>query len=120
MESYYRGDTIELSFQLYKDSSTGELWDLTDCEIRFQVSNKDVILKKATANIFGGSNEQILIVDVLKGKFLVGITKDESSKFNPGTYTFEIEITTPENKRFTVFKDSFNIVKDSIDWETIS
>lgn len=118
-ESYYHGDTIELSFQLYKDASVGELWDLTDCEIRFQLTGKENTLKRATPNVSGGSNGQILILNAIKGLFLVRVSKEESKELTIGVYAFEIEITTPEGKRFTVFKGSINLVKDAIDWEII-
>lgn len=118
MESYYKGDTIELKYQLYKDKSLNECWNLTDNKIRFQINNKTVI-KKATANVVGGSDEQIKIIDASKGIFLVIILKEESSALDVGTSDFEIQVDTAEGKRFTVLVDKLAIKKEIIIWEII-
>lgn len=113
---FFKGDTIELEFQLFRDEEKKEYWNLTNHEIRFQLDSSPAI-KKATANVVGGSDEQIRILDALKGVFLVVITKEESENLSPKDYNFEIEITTPSGARYTVLQSSLRILQDIVTWE---
>ena len=114
---YIKGDSIDLEFQLFLDKSTNTYWDLTNHQIRFQI-NSTIPLKKATANVTGGGDDQILITNPLQGLFTIFIKKTESNELTPEDYTFEIEITTPspENLRYTVLQSSLRILSDSIEW----
>lgn len=112
---FYRGDTIEMEFVLYRNKSAGEYWDLTNHQIRFQL-NGPTTIKKATANVTGGGNDQILVEDAVHGKFLVIITKTESDTLTPNDYDYEIEVTTPEATRFTVLQNQIRIMQDMITW----
>jgi hypothetical protein len=119
---FIKGDTIELQFQLFKNKATNEYWDLLNHEIRFQL-NTEVKIYKATANVSGGSDEQIGLVDATKGIFLVTITHEESSVIVPGDFSYEVQITTPPpgsgelGKKFTVLQSSLRILDESITWE---
>ena len=115
---FIQGDTIELQFQLFKDKSANEYWNLLYHEIRFQL-NTPTKIYKATANVSGGSDEQINLVDAAKGIFLVIITHTESTNIISGDYTYEIQVTTPapNSKKYTVLQSSLRILNESITWE---
>lgn len=119
IDIFYRGDTIELEFQQYQNKTNNTFWNLTNHQIRFSLKYNENLIKKATSNISGGSSNQINVIDAEKGKFLVIINKDESKLLEPGEYVYEIEITTPENKRYTVLQHKLKILSHIIDWETI-
>jgi hypothetical protein len=116
---FIKGDTIELQFQLFRDKCTNEYWNLLNHEIRFQL-NTPTKIYKATANVTGGSDLQISLVDAVKGIFMVHITHTESSGIALGDYTYEIQVTTPvpDSKKYTVLQSSLRIVDESITWET--
>lgn len=115
---FIKGDTIELQFQLFKDKSTNEYWNLLNHQIRFQLNTEPKIYK-ATANVPGGGDDQISLVDAVKGIFLVSITHTESSGITPGDYTYEIQITTPapDSKKYTVLQSSLRVLDEFITWE---
>lgn len=111
---YYSGDTIKLSFQLWRDKVADLPWDLTNTQIRFQL-NTPTVIKKATANVSGGSSAQITINDALEGLFTVNILKTESG-VTIGDYTFEIEVTEANGERFTILQASLRILAEYITW----
>lgn len=115
---FIKGDTIELEFQLFRNKSTNEYWNLTGNDIRFQLNSTPAI-KKGSENVPGGSNEQISILDATKGQFRVTIAKDESSELSVQDYNYEVEITTDTGARYTVLQSSLRIVEESINWEEI-
>ena len=114
---FIKGDTIELQFQLFKDKSNNEYWNLLNHEIRFQLNTKTKIYK-ATENVTGGSDDQIVLVNATQGIFLVTITCEESALIIPGDYAYEIQITTPSPniQKFTVLQSSLRILNESIAW----
>jgi len=111
---YYSGDTIKLSFQLWHDKNANIPWILTNTEIRFQL-NTSPIIKKATANVSGGSAAQITIDNASLGLFTINILKTESG-VAIGDYTFEIEITELNGDRFTILQASLRILQEYITW----
>lgn len=115
---FIKGDTLEMQFQLFKDKCTNEYWNISNHEIRFQL-NTELKIYKATANVTGGSDAQISIVNAVEGIFLITITHTETTAMTPGDYTYEIQITTPAPnvQKFTVLQSSLRIVDESITWE---
>jgi len=111
---YYAGDTIKLSFQLWRDKCADLPWDLTNTQIRFQL-NTATIIKKATANVTGGADSQIHIDDAAEGIFTINILKTESG-VAVGDYTFEIEVTESNGERFTILQASLRILAEYITW----
>ena len=103
------GDTVELLFQLFRNEN--ECWDLTNYQIRFQVND----IKKATANVSGGSDDEINIIEPQNGKFIVTINAGELNK--TGDFNYEIEIRSPEGKVYTVAKGVIRVVKQLITWD---
>ena len=115
--SFFQGDTLEIFYQM-KDAQNNPL-DLTNWQIRAEITNVAPIrIRKATANVRGGSDNQITILDNL-GNFKITIEKEECSTMNLGMYTLEIEITSPLGKRYTIVQDQIEIKKDIIDWENV-
>ena len=104
------GDTVELLFQLYRNEK--EYWDLTNYQIRFQVGD----IKKATANVGGGSDDEIKIIEPNQGKFIVIINAGELDKI--GDFNYEIEITSPEGKVYTVGRGVIRVISQLITWKT--
>jgi hypothetical protein len=115
---FYKGDTIELEFQLFKNKATNEYWNLGSHQIRFQLQSSPNI-KKATSNVSGGSDEQINITNPTQGIFVVIIT---GIVIPVGEYEYEIEVTTPSPnpKHYTVLRSTIRIVEDFITWESIT
>jgi hypothetical protein len=114
---FYQRDTLELEFQLFKNKATNEYWDLTDYKIRFQLIDGTVVIKKATANVSGGSSDEINITNPTLGKFIVVITTLESTNLSPDDYTYQIQIESPTGKKYTVLQDSIRILPALINWE---
>lgn len=119
---FIKGDTIDLEFQLFKDKCTNEYWDISNHQIRFQL-NTPTKIYKATANVEGGSDDQIAILNASQGKFLISVTHVESAEIAPGDYTYEIQITTPslesgvEGKKYTILQSTLRILDESITWD---
>ena len=111
---YYAGDTIKLSFQLWRDKVANIPWDLTTTQIRFQL-NTPALIKKATVNVPGGAATQITINDASLGLFTVNILKTETGLV-VGDFTFEIEITETNGERFTILQTSLRILPEYITW----
>jgi hypothetical protein len=116
---FIKGDTLEMQFQLFKNKTTNEYWNLLNHEIRFQL-NTPTKIYKATENVSGGSALQISLVNAVQGIFLVTVTHTESAGITPGDYTYEIQVTTPSPnpQKFTVLQSSLRIVDESITWES--
>ena len=90
-----RGDTIEilLSFDPPMDITGNnfrfEAWDPKDPE------NPASIIKKASAGIAGGGDDQILIVNTGKGEIRVIIDAGETDDIEVSNLSFEVEMEVP-------------------------
>ena len=114
MLTAYKGDTIDLEFEI-RDKD-GNLLDLTDAEARFTLKGGGVVIKKATANVAGGGDDQINILDAANGKLAVYIGYSEVTMSGPCYYELEI---TKEGRRYTVIRDVIEIKEDIVDWESL-
>ena len=122
-KNYSLGDSIDLEFDLFKDKAKTIAWDLSDYEIRFELFQLSPILKirKATANVTGGTDEQIKLNDSQSNRFTIYILESETDIFESGTYSFEIEIYNPISKeRVTIASDRINLINDRIEWNSIT
>jgi len=114
---YYTDDSIELLFVLYTDKRNDVYWDLTGAKIRFQLVDTTVEIKKATANVTGGGDDQILITDATSGTFIVMITGEESGALPaPQDYEFQLQIEKSDGKKYTLPLDCFRLLPTLIDW----
>jgi len=115
MIEIYRGDTLELLCNIV--DSEGNPLDLSNYEIRAELYGDGVSIKKASANVTGGSNDEISIVDT--GKIKIFFDKTETGQLEPDkTYDIEVEITSPEGKRTTVIRNKILVKSDIINWES--
>jgi len=114
---FYRGDTWELQYQIL-DSDKKPL-DITHWEIRVEIYNNGISVKKATANVNGGSNDQVKVLDI-QGNILITINPTNTTKFIKGIYNIEIEITSSNGKTFTVIDSKLNIKEDKIKWKDVT
>jgi hypothetical protein len=115
---YCIGDTWYLPFQLWLDEKKKIPWNLTNNEIRFQL-NTPTPIYKATANVSGGSDSEIAIIDAANGIFQIIITNTETSTIAPKDYTMAIKVKVPTGEDFTVLPDTvgvMRVVKESISW----
>ena len=115
IDSLYRGDTWELEYQILDHN--GNPIDLTGYEIRAEISNDSTKIKKANSKVPGGSDSEIQILDN-QGNIKIVVTKEETAKLSPGTYNFEIEITSPSGVRTTVVRDIIVVREDIVTWES--
>lgn len=120
---YYKGDTLELVYTLYRDKANNELWDLTGHQIRFELYRDSTSIKKATANVSGGSIAQINILDAVNGLFMVTINALESVTLTANTeYLIEIQVTdivSVPNIVTTVYNGKLFISPERITWSGI-
>jgi hypothetical protein len=120
MLNYFQGDTIEQEFKLWENRKLNLPLNLTGYEIRFQLQGKDtrnrnIKLKKATANVVGGSNNQILLTNAQSGTFVVTISKEESQQLLIGKYLYEIELTKGDYRK-TFVQNEIIIESTLINW----
>ena len=113
---YTKGDTINQEYQLFLNKCTNQYWDLTNFAIRYELTNGTVTIKKATANVVGGSSSQIEITDAIHGIFIVKIPASESADLTIGDYDFEIEVTSLTGEKTTVGRGKIRIVDEIITW----
>ena len=115
---YVIGDTWYLTFQLWLDEKKKIPWNLINNEIRFQL-NTPTSIYKATANVPGGSDSEIAIIDAANGIFQIIITNTETSTIAPKDYTIAIKVKIPTGEEFTVLPDTvgaIRVVRESISW----
>ena len=105
-----RGDSVSF------ECNIGE--NITNWKIRCEIYNTTHTIKKATANISGGSDSQIQITDTINGKFIINIEKNETNDMGVDT-NIEIEVETSDNKSYTVYQNKIIFNPQRINWETI-
>ena len=121
MERYYKGDDIDLEFELFEDDAKTQPWDLSNYEIRFELfCVGGTNIRKATSNVNGGSDEQI-ILGSSTNEFTVFIENTESQELQTGTHDFEIEIIEITTKKVTTIAyDKIEILEDRIKWTSVN
>ena len=111
----YRGDTLEIPCEV--TDAKGSLIDLTNYQIRAELHGQRISIKKATANVTGGSDDEIEITDT--GQFRITFTSSDTSQLNPQvSYELEVEITSPDGKKLTIIREEVKVREDIITWET--
>jgi len=110
----YRGDTLEIECEV-RDSN-GELMDLTESQIRVELTDlSGVSIKKATANVSGGSDDEVKVTGL--GKFIIFFTAEEMGQLEAKDYWLEVEITQGD-KVFTVIQEKVRVKEDIIAWNS--
>ena len=105
-----KSDSIEF------EGSLGE--NITDWKIRAEIYCQSKSVKKATANVFGGSDTQILITDAINGNFSIYINAGETVDFNRES-SIEIEVEDTNGKRWTVKQARIEFLPEKINWSSI-
>lgn len=110
MQELFRGDSWDFEYKI-KDANGVDI-DVTGWGIicAIQTSSEDLIEKKNS--VAGGSDSEIKILDTT-GRILVQFTKEETEEVALDKLTLEVEITSPQGKRYTVSQDEYK-VKDTI------
>jgi len=114
MEVTYQGDTAELKFTVY--DKDGNLYDLTNAEVRFTLKNGDTTIKKANSLVSGGADTQINVTDAENGELVVYLLKSETANLS-GPCDCELEVTDSTGKRFTVWRDFIQFKDQLTTWE---
>jgi len=105
-----KGDSIEF------ECSLGE--NITGWKIRAELYSS-ISIKKATANISGGSDTQIKITDAINGIFSIYIDAGETTDFDRES-NIEIEVEDTEGKKWTVKQARIEFLPEKIKWDAIS
>jgi len=114
MIEVYRGDTLEIECEV-RDSN-GELIDLAGSQIRAELTDlSGVSIKKATANVVGGSDDEVKVTDL--GKFVILFTAEEMEQLEARDYWLEVEITQGD-RVFTVVREKVRVKEDIITWDS--
>lgn len=74
-------------------------------------------IKKATANVIGGADTQILITNAPEGLFEVYIDTKETKEFSKNAY-IEVASFTDGNNKDTIYYHEITLLEPKIDWET--
>lgn len=112
----YKGDSAIFKFTV-KDSGT--VVDITGWMLLAEFGdNKEQKLKKATANVSGGSDLQVKITDAVNGLFEVYLDKGETDSFT-GIGYLEVASLVGTSKD-TIFFDNITFNVPKIDWETVT
>lgn len=116
----YAGDSIDLPVIVDED--------ITDWKIRVEIysgcgcgCSGDSNLKLASANVTGGSDEEVSIEDVGTGEtettFTIHIAKNLTSDFPKHNY-IEVELEDTDGKLYTIIHQPFRLKFSKIDWES--
>lgn len=107
------GDNIEF------ECNAGE--NISNWKIRCEIwDSKGNSFKKATANVTGGSDNQIKITNSSQGLFSIYINAEETSNFDTvNNANIEIELETSDGKKFTGYQGTIKFDKQRINWDSI-
>lgn len=112
-----RSDSITINF-IYDG-------DITNWKIRANIEDHSGhSLKLATANVTGGSNNQIEITDGENGNFNLYVAKDLTTNFDCEA-ELEIEVETTETvggetEKLTIKKLNIKFLEEKLDWTDVS
>jgi len=111
MISIYCGDTWEFEYRILdKDNKP---IDLTTYQVRAGIKDSVGTIKIKKNALAGGSNAELEVLDT-KGNILITYDKEDTEIMATGSMLFEIEITSVVGKRYTVVRESYNVVDDII------
>lgn len=105
-----KSDSIEFEGDL------GE--NITNWKIRAEIYCSSKSIKKATANVSGGADTQVLITDAINGKFSIYINAGETVDFNRES-NIEIEVEDINGKKWTVKQAKIEFLPEKINWSNI-
>ena len=107
LKNIVKGDSINLEATLNQD--------ITDWKIRCELSDsKSNRIKLATLNS-GGNDDQIEVIDLASGTFIIHVAKDLTNCFYTNAF-IEIEVENADNEIYTVYQDDIQFKRQQIDW----
>lgn len=115
---HYRGDSK--TCDLTVTDSEGSAFNLTDAAIWFTVkrdprdTDAKAIITKATANVDGGADSQILITDGAAGEAEIYLLPADTEGLEIPSYDlhYGVQVKTAAGKVYTVARGSFRLVSD--------
>ena len=115
LDGIIKGDSFTLECNIKQD--------ITDWKIRCELYDDcGHSIKLATANITGGSNDQIEITGPSSGIFLIKIVAGETTNFDDKSQIeIEVETTTQiggSNEKVTVFQGEIDFNAERITWDS--
>jgi hypothetical protein len=112
-----RGDRV--TWILTVRDAAGNAYPITGCPIRFSIkwhfddSDENALVFKATADVQGGGNEQILIHDGANGKAKIFLVEVDTKDMEVADYECDAQITFADPVGVkTVLVDTYKITKD--------
>lgn len=112
----FRGDAADLLCVIKGNDITN--WAIR-CEVWDNTSGTPVAgttyFRKATANVSGGSNAEILITDAANGLFTIYIASGDTTNLGKDVQ-IEIQVTDTNGNNFTVLKSSITLKAQRITW----
>ena len=110
----FRGDSAVYEFSV--TDIDGAVVDITSWKLECEIwDNNSNTIKKATANVSGGSDSQIKITDSVNGEFEIYIDKYETTDFLGKSY-IEVAMFLADQKD-TIYRDTVDFSYPKIDWE---
>ena len=110
----FKGDSAVYQFSV--KSVTGTVEDISAWKLICEIwDGADHNIKKATANVIGGSDSQIRITDGLAGEFEIYINKNETSEFLEKA-SIEVAMLLTDQKD-TIYRDIIDFSYPKINWE---
>ncbi|GEM_PF-3179677 len=108
---YFKGDTI-----------VGEVTvneSIAEWEIRAELYDKAGHRSRiATANVTGGSDDQICVVDAVNGVFTLTWAEGETTDFDNDVW-MEIERTNSVGNKKTIFQSRLFLNNEMIQWDSV-
>jgi len=111
MTNIYRGDTWEFEYCI--TDKDNKAIDLTTWQVKAGIMDSKDLIKIKRNKLAGGSNAELEVLDT-KGNVLITYEKEDTELITPGNINFEIEITSNVGKRYTVVRESYNVIDDII------
>lgn len=112
LSGFVKGDSITF------EGTLGE--DTTDWKIRAELYTSAISIKKGTANVTGGADDQILITDLAQGVFEVYIDEGQTTDFIGVEAKLEIEMQDADSKKYTVYQGTITFSPEKITWDAVT
>lgn len=113
----HKGDARVFKFN-YREN--GKTVDITGWQLLAEFGDKtdsNKKIKKASANVVGGSDFQIKITNALEGLFEVYIDTGETIGFSKNAY-IEVASFTDGNNKDTIYYNEITLLDAKINWQT--
>lgn len=115
---HYRGDSR--TWELIVTDTSGSAFDLTDAAVWFTVkrnprdTDAKAIITKATKNVEGGADSQILITDEEGGEAEIYLVPADTESLEIASYDFhyDVQVKTKTGKVYTVMQGAFRLLAE--------